>query len=111
MVQDTLHTHTGSAFYECLPARQAHALAARFRFVYPPQGVSWLTPIERDCSALRRQGLKRRLASQAPLAHQGYCRSHERQAQRGKSQWPVTIDQARQTRNSQYRKGNKANKC
>jgi hypothetical protein len=111
VVQDNLNTHTVSAFYDCLPARQAHALAARFRFGYPPKGGSWLHQIELDFSALSRQCRKRRIPSQAQLAHQLYCWSHERQAQRVKIHWQFTIDQARQTLNSQYRKVNKANKC
>jgi len=109
VLQDNVNTHTRSALYDCLPATMARALAARFCFVYTPKGGSWLNRIEVDFSALRRQGLKRRIPTQAQLAYQVHCGSHARQAQQVKSHGPFTIEQARQTLNSQYQKVNKVN--
>ena len=65
--------------------------------------------IELDFSALSRQCLKRRLPTQAQLAYQVYLWSREREAQQLKIHWQFTVEQARQTLSSQYRKVNKAN--
>ena len=110
LVQDNLNTHTPSVFYDCLPARMAQALAERFEWHYTPKAGSWLNMIELDFSALSRQCLKRRIPRQAQLAHQVYCWANERQAQQLKIHWQFTVEQARQTLNSQYQKVNKANK-
>lgn len=111
LVQDKLNTHALSTFYDCLPAAMAEKLAARFEVYYTPKCGSWLNQIELDFSALSRQCLKRRIPTQAQLAHQVYCWSRQRQQQGVKIHWQFTPEQARQTLNSQYRKVNRANKC
>jgi len=110
LVLDNLNTHTLSSFYDCLPAAQARRLAERFEFCDTPKSGSWLNRIELDFSALARQCLQRRRPTQAQLAYQGYCWSHERQAQGVKLRWQFTVADARQTLNSQYQKVQKANK-
>ena len=110
LVQDNLHTHALSTFYDCLPAAMAEKLAARFQVPYTPKGGSWLNQMELDFSALSRQCLKRRLPTQAQLAYQVHCWSRQRQQQGVKLRWQFTVVRARQTLNSQYGKGNKANK-
>lgn len=109
LVQDNLNTHALSTFYDCLPAAMAEKLAARFEVHYTPKCGSWLNQIELDFSALARQCLKRRIPTQAQLAYQVYCWSHQRQ-QNIKIHWQFTAEQARQTLNSQYSKVNKVNK-
>jgi DDE superfamily endonuclease len=70
VVQDNLNTHTPNAFYACLPADEAAALAARFEFYYTPKCGSWLNMIEIEFSALSRQCLNRRIPT-APAARSG----------------------------------------
>lgn len=110
LVQDNLNTHALSTFYDCLPAVMARRLADRFEVYYTPKAGSWLNQIELDFSALSRQCLKRRIPTQAQLAYQVYCWSHERQAQGVKLHWQFTVADARRTLNSQYQKVQKANK-
>lgn len=111
LVLDNLNTHALSTFYDCLPAALAEKLAARFELHYTPKCGSWLNQIELDFSALARQCLQRRIPTQAQLAYQVYCWSRQRQQQAVKIRWQFTVDQARQTLNSQYCKVNKVNKC
>jgi transposase len=110
LVQDNLHTHALRTFYDCLPAGMAEKLAARFEVHYTPKCGSWLNQIERDCSALARQCLKRRIPTQAQLAYQVYCWSRQRQAEGIKIRWQFTVTQARHTLNSQYCMVNRANR-
>ncbi len=51
LIQDNLNTHTTAAFYACLPADEAFALAQRFEFYYTPKSASWLNMIEIEFSA------------------------------------------------------------
>ena len=110
LMQDNLNTHALSTFYDWLPAAMAEKLAARFEVYYTPKCGSWLNQMELDFSALSRQCLQRRIPTQAQLADQVYCWSHQRQAQGRKIRWQFTVAHARQTLNSQYCKVNKANK-
>jgi hypothetical protein len=61
LVLDNLNTHTFGAFYACLPADEAFALAQRFEFWYTPKSASWLNMIEIEFSALARLCLNRRI--------------------------------------------------
>jgi hypothetical protein len=45
LVLDNLNTHSAAAFYTCLPAHEAFALAQRFEFFYTPKAASWLNMI------------------------------------------------------------------
>lgn len=110
LVQDNLNTHALSTFYDCLPAAMAQRLAERFEVYYTPKCGSWLNQIELDFSALSRQCLKRRIPTQAQLAYQVYCWSHQRQAQGIQIHWQFSVTDARQTLNSQYCKVKKKNK-
>jgi hypothetical protein len=88
----------------------APRLAARFEVYYTPKGGSWLHQLELDFSALARQSLQRRMPTQAHRTSQVPTWSRQRQAQRVTIRWQFTVADARQTRNSQYGKVNKANK-
>ncbi len=61
VVQDNLHTHDVSAFYENMPADEARALAERFEFYFTPKSARWLNMIEIEFSALTRLCLKQRI--------------------------------------------------
>ena len=70
LVQDNLSTHNASSFYEHLPAGEAFELAKRFEFYYTPKSASWLNMIEIEFSALVKQCLDRRIATQQKLSEE-----------------------------------------
>lgn len=109
LVQDNLNTHTPNAFYECLPAEEAALLAARFEFYYTPKCGSWLNMIEIEFSALSRQCLDRRIPTQSELEKQVLAWAVSRNQAGVKIKWQFTVEQARQTLNSQYTTVNPAN--
>ena len=109
LVQDNLNTHNASAFYEHLPAAEAHALARRFTFVYTPKSASWLNMIEIDFSALSRQCLNRRIASRQELQRQVLAWAQQRHDKRVPIMWQFTTPQARQTLHRHYVKVNPQN--
>ena len=109
VVQDNLNTHSVNAFYECLAADEAAALAARFAFYYTPKCGSWLNMIELEFSALSRQCLNRRIATQSELEKQVLAWAASRNQAGVKIKWQFSVEQARETLNSQYTKVNPAN--
>ena len=68
-MQDKLHPHAVSTFYDGLPAAMAPRLAERVEVYDTPTCGSWLHQMERAFSARSRPWLKRRLPPQAPLAY------------------------------------------
>src|SRR5918912_1138609 len=67
LVQDNLNTHNLSSLYEHFSAEEAFALSQRFEFYYTPKSASWLNMIEIEFSALAKQCLGRRIASEQKL--------------------------------------------
>jgi hypothetical protein len=63
LVQDNLNTHTYGAFYEHLPAEQAHALMKKIDFHFTPKHASWVNMAELEFSVLARQCLDQRFAT------------------------------------------------
>jgi hypothetical protein len=116
VVQDNLNTHNASSFYEHLPAEQAFALAQRFDFHYTPKAASWLKWIENDplieieFSAISKQCLNRRIATQDALQKQVLALVKERERQAIKINWQFSIESAREKLNSKYEKVNADNK-
>ena len=102
LVQDNLNTHTTAAFYECLPASEAFALAQRFEFYYTPKAASWLNMIEIEFSALARACLHRRIPSQAQLETEVLALITERAEKKIKIHWQFSIQTARSKLNSHY---------
>lgn len=109
VVQDNLNTHDPSAFYEHLPAAQAHALAQRFTWVYTPKCASWLNMIEIDFSALSRQCLNRRIGDYQRLTDEVLTWAQQRHDQRVPITWQFTTTQARQTFRRHYANVNSQN--
>lgn len=68
LVCDQLNTHTLASLYEAFPAEEAHRLARKLEIVHTPKHGSWLNMAEIEFSALSRQCLDRRIASQDILA-------------------------------------------
>ena len=110
LVQDNLNTHNVSAFYEHLPADVAFALADRFEFYYTPKAASWFNMIEIEFSALSKQCLNSRIATQDELQKQVLALVQERERQEIKINWQFSIETARESLNSKYEKVNADNK-
>lgn len=109
LVQDNLNTHNASSFYEHLPADEAFALAQKFEFHYTPKSASWLNMIEIEFSALSRQCLNRRIATQELLAQEVLTLVKERSEQKIKINWQFSIATARTKLNRHYEKVNADN--
>ena len=102
LVMDNLNTHTYGAFYTCLPADEAFALAQRFEFYYTPKSASWLNMIEIEFSALARLCLDRRIPTQTELETEVLAIVAERSKKQIKINWQFSIQTARTKLNSHY---------
>jgi len=76
VVQDNLNTHKAGSirtkpgsFYQSFEAEKARTLTERFEFHFTPVKASGLNMAELDLSAISRQALHRRIASQSQLEH------------------------------------------
>jgi len=81
--------------YETFPAQEAFALAQRFEFYYTPKKASWLNMQEMEFSAIARQCLQRRTATQAELAREVGAIVTARAAKAIKIEWQFSITSAR----------------
>jgi len=104
VVQDNLNTHTTASFYQHLPAAEAFELAERFEFYYTPKSASWLNIVEIEFSAVARQCLNRRIATQEKLAKEVLTISKEREEKQIKINWQFSIESARTKLNRHYQK-------
>ena len=102
LVQDNLNTHNLSSFYETFAAEEAFALSQRFEFYYTPKKASWLNMIEIEFSAIARQCLQRRIATQAELAREVLSLVKERAEKAIKIEWQFSITSARIRLNRHY---------
>ncbi len=102
LVQDNLHTHNASSCYEHLPAAEAFALANKIEFHDTPKGASWLNMIEIEFSALARECLHRRIATQVELERKVLALLQERAAKGIKINWQFSVQAAREKLNSHY---------
>jgi hypothetical protein len=104
VIQDNLNTHSMSAFYETFSAEEAFALSQRFEFYYTPKSASWLNLIEIEFSALSKQCLNRRIATQEILTREVLWIVKEREEKAIKIDWQFSIDSARTKLNRHYQK-------
>jgi hypothetical protein len=109
VVQDNLNTHNLSAFYEMFTAEEAFALSQRFEFYYTPKKASWLNMIEIEFSALSKQCLNRRIATQEGLTREVLVIIKEREEKAIKIDWQFSIESARSKLNRHYQKVNSDN--
>jgi hypothetical protein len=94
-LQDNLNTHTYGAFYENLPATQAHALMQKIEFHFTPTHASWLNMAELEFAVLARQCLDQRFATLIHL-QQAVCAWTDARNQAAiRIHWTVTTDDAR----------------
>ncbi len=109
LVQDNLNTHNMSSLYENFEAREAFELSQRFEFYYTPKSSSWLNMIEIEFSALAKQCLHRRIASEQKLREEIEAIIMERNDKHIKINWQFSIQTARSKMNSCYSKINEEN--
>lgn len=109
VIQDNLNTHSTSAFYETFSAEEAFALSQRFEFYYTPKSASWLNLIEIEFSALAKQCLNRRIATQKLLTQEVTAIVKEREEKAIKIDWQFSIKSARSKLNRHYQQVNSDN--
>jgi hypothetical protein len=109
IIQDNLNTHNTSSFYETFSAEEAFELSQRFEFYYTPKSASWLNLIEIEFSALSKQCLNRRIATQEKLTCEVLSIVKERQEKAIKIDWQFSIESARTKLNRHYQKVNSGN--
>lgn len=109
VVQDNLNTHKKGSLYESLPKQRAGELAGLLDFHFTPKHGSWLNMAEIEFSALSRQCLNRRISSIEKLSHELKAWVKNRNKEKTKINWSFTVNKARHTMASQYRKVNPEN--
>ena len=102
LVQDNLNTHNASAFYEHLPAAQAHALAQRFEVIYTPKTASWLNVIECEFAVITRLSLNRRIPTIEQLRIEVLALLDERSRKQITITWQFSLQAARSKLNTHY---------
>ena len=109
LVQDNLNTHNLSSLYETFPAAEAFALSQRFEFYLTPKSGSWLNMIEIEFSALAKQCLDRRIATQEKLAAEIQAVVTGREQKKIQIDWQFSIEAARSKFNRHYQQVNAGN--
>lgn len=102
VIQDNLNTHNASSFYETFSAEEAFRLSQCFEFYYTPKSASWLNLIEIEFSALSKQCLNRRIATQEMLTQEVMAIVKEREKKAIKIDWQFSIQSARNKLNRHY---------
>jgi hypothetical protein len=95
VVQDNLNTHTAGAFYQAFTPEEAWRLKHLFEYHQTPTNGSWLNMAELELSAISRQCLDRRIATQEALEHEVLACVKERNDQAIKITWRFTTADAR----------------
>lgn len=103
LVQDNLNTHHAGSFYENFDAETAHDLEQFYPFHFTPKGASWLNMVEIELSAISRQCLARRIASQEMLEREVLALTQKRNEKQITIQWAFTVESAREKLNRHYR--------
>jgi hypothetical protein len=109
LVQDNLNTHHAGSFYEQFDAETAHGLEQLCRFHFTPKGASWLNMVEIELSAIVRQCLSRRIASQEVLEREVMALVRERNEKQITIRWQFSVETARQKLNRHYRTAHASN--
>lgn len=109
LIQDNLNTHNASSFYETFSAEEAFVLSQRFEYYYTPKSASWLNLIEIEFSALSKQCLNRRIATQEELRREVLAIVKEREEKGIKIDWQFSIKSARHKLNRHYQRVNSDN--
>jgi transposase len=95
VVLDNLNTHAPSSLYEVFEPAEARRIARKLELHYTPKHGSWLNMAEIELSALQRQCLKRRLASEEELGREVAAWAEARNSSGASVDWRFTTDDAR----------------
>ena len=95
LVLDNLNTHAPSSLYETFPPEEARRIARKLELHYTPKHGSWLNMAEIEISALARQCLKQRLASEDELGREVAAWAEARNNSGASVDWRFTTDDAR----------------
>ena len=95
LVLDNLNTHAPSSLYEVFQPEEARRIARKLELHYTPKHGSWLNMAEIEISALGRQCLKRRLASEEGLGREVAAWAEGRNGSEATVDWRFTTDDAR----------------
>ena len=95
LVLDNLNTHAPSSLYEVFEPAEARRIARKLELHYTPKHGSWLNMAEIEISALARQCLKRRLASEDELGREVGAWAEARNSSGARVDWRFTTDDAR----------------
>ena len=109
LVQDNLNTQHAGSFYEQFDAATAHGLEQFYQLHYAPRRGSWLNMAEIDISAISRQGLTRRIASQSVLEREVLALTAEHNGKQITIQWQFSGEKARQKLNRDYKAAHPGN--
>lgn len=93
--QSKREDYQGGSFYKHLDPDTAFTLAQRFDWLYTPNHASWLTMAELEFSALSRQCLNRRIASQILLEQEVLAWVKDRNETHIMVTWQFSIERAR----------------
>lgn len=102
LIQDNLSTHNPGSFYKVFSPEEAYELASRFEFHYTPKKASWLNMAEIELSAISKQCLDRRIATQEELKREVYALVEERNRIKATVNWTFTKAKARQKMERHY---------
>jgi hypothetical protein len=102
VVQDNLNTHTAGSFYQAFEPEEARQLKQKFEYHQTPTNGSWLNMAELELSAISRQCLDRRIATQDALEQEVLACVKERNAHEIKITWRFTTSDAREKLKRHY---------
>ena len=102
LVQDNLNTHEAGSFYQAFDPEAARQLTRHFAYHYTPTNGSWLNMAEIELSALVRQCLDRRIATQAQLEREVLACVNERNEKQIPILWRFTTREAREKLKRHY---------
>jgi hypothetical protein len=95
IVMDNLNTHSPASLYTRFEPREAKRIADRLDIQHTPKHGSWLNMAEIEFSALSRQCLNRRIATQTMLQEEIKAWEEERNRMQIGCNWQFTTEQAR----------------
>lgn len=95
IIMDNLNTHSPASLYARFEPQEAKRIADRLDIQYTPKHGSWLNMAEIEFSALSRQCLNRRIATQAILQEEIRAWEEERNRMQIGCHWQFTTEQAR----------------
>ena len=102
IIQDNLSTRNPGSFYKAFGPEDAYKLASKFEFHYTPKKGSWLNRAEVELSAISKQCLDRRIATQEEPKNEVYAPTDERNRNKATVTWKFTKTKARQKMERHY---------